>query len=132
MTERILAHQAERGSKWRTIEAPVELAQALLSLAGTEPVMVDCLILWLSNLLEARGEGFDMASLIAETEKLLLAVAQRPGPVVMVSGEVGLGLVPMEPLSRFYRDALGRLNQMVAAQATEAWLVVAGLLMKLK
>ncbi|MDR2142187.1 MAG: bifunctional adenosylcobinamide kinase/adenosylcobinamide-phosphate guanylyltransferase [Deltaproteobacteria bacterium] len=132
MRARILAHQRERGESWRTVEAPRELAAALLGLPGQSPVLLDCLTLWVSNLLEEMAEPCNLELVALETERLLRATAERPGPVVMVSGEVGLGLVPMEPLSRFYRDALGRVNQMVAAQAAEAWLVVAGLRLSLK
>jgi adenosyl cobinamide kinase/adenosyl cobinamide phosphate guanylyltransferase len=87
--------------------------------------------LWLSNLIESQP-AIDLSQVAAEIEEILLAVAKRPGPTVAVSGEIGLGLVPMEPLSRFYRDALGQVNQLVAAQAAQAYLVVAGLKMELK
>ncbi|MDR1576607.1 MAG: bifunctional adenosylcobinamide kinase/adenosylcobinamide-phosphate guanylyltransferase [Deltaproteobacteria bacterium] len=132
MRARIRAHQSERGADWRTVEAPLDPAGAILTLSGSEPVLLDCLTLWLSNLLETMDEVFDVDLVVAKTNQLLLTVAQRAGPVVMVSGEIGLGLVPMEPLSRFYRDALGLINQLVALQADAAWLVVAGLEMKLK
>lgn len=132
MRQRILNHQAERGPQWRTVEAPLEPAAAVSSLAGSSPVLLDCLTLWLSNLLEQMTEPFEFEPLGRKTEELLEAVDRYPGPVIMVSGEVGSGLVPMDPLSRFYRDALGRINQSVAARADEAFLVAAGLKLKLK
>jgi adenosylcobinamide kinase/adenosylcobinamide-phosphate guanylyltransferase len=131
MRGRIAAHQAERGADWRTLEAPLDLAGALTALPLEAPVLLDCLTLWVSNLLEGPSAPKELDFFAVAAERLVTAVSRRPGPTVMVSGEVGFGLVPMEPLSRFYRDALGLVNQVVAARATEAYLTVAGLKLRL-
>jgi adenosylcobinamide kinase/adenosylcobinamide-phosphate guanylyltransferase len=127
MAERIAAHRARRGEGWRTVEAPIELAAAVRAeaIAGNA-VLVDCLTIWLSNLLfAARDVDADMAGLMA-------ALDEAEGPVVLVSNEVGLGIVPENALARAFRDHAGRLNQMVAQAADTVVLVVAGLPMTLK
>ncbi|MEO0682725.1 MAG: bifunctional adenosylcobinamide kinase/adenosylcobinamide-phosphate guanylyltransferase [Pseudomonadota bacterium] len=128
MAERIARHKAERGEGWRTLEAPLDLAQALRGpeAAQADAVLVDCLTLWLSNLMHA---GRDPE---AEAERLIEALAVCPVPVTLVSNEVGLGLVPETPLGRAFRDAQGRLNQRVAAAAPQACFVAAGLPLTLK
>jgi adenosylcobinamide kinase/adenosylcobinamide-phosphate guanylyltransferase len=131
MRARIEAHQAERGRDWRTVETPLDPAGAILSLKGEEPVLLDCLTLWVSNLLEAASPP-SLETVAAAAARLLAVAQDRLGPTFVVSGEVGLGLVPMEPLSRFYRDALGVANQIFAAGATEAYLMVAGRKLKLE
>ncbi len=118
MAERIARHRAERGAGWRTVEAPLELAAALGE-AG-DVVLVDCLTLWLSNLMLA---GRDVE---AATAGLLAALEGAAVPVVLVSNEVGMGLVPETPLGRAFRDAQGRLNQRVAAAVARVDFVVAG------
>ena len=127
MRERILRHRERRGDRWRTLEVPLEVAAALAAEAGPgKAVLVDCLTLWLSNLMAA---GRDVE---AQTERLLGTLAAAPGMVVLVSNEVGLGIVPENALARRFRDAAGRLNQSVAAQADQVVLVVAGLTLALK
>lgn len=127
MTARISAHQAERGPTWRAVEAPLDLAETVaLEAAAGRHLLIDCLTLWLSNLFHHERDPE------RETEGLLAAVADAPGDVVMVSNEIGLGLTPMEPLSRAFRDAQGRLNQRVAAAAGRVELVAAGLPLSLK
>ena len=123
MGARIAAHVARRGDAWETRAAPLELAAAL---SDPRPALVDCLTLWLSNLMEA---GRDIA---AETEALLAALAARGAPTALVTNEVGGGIVPMEPLSRRFRDAAGTLNQAVAGTADEVHLVVAGCPMRIR
>jgi adenosylcobinamide kinase/adenosylcobinamide-phosphate guanylyltransferase len=125
MAERIARHQAERGPGWETAEAPLEAAAALAA-PGVDVVLLDCLTLWLSNLMHHDRDPE------TETQTLLAALAQAPAPVLMVSNEVGLGLVPETPLGRAFRDAQGRLNQAVAAQVGEAVFVAAGLPLTLK
>jgi adenosylcobinamide kinase/adenosylcobinamide-phosphate guanylyltransferase len=125
MTARISAHRARRGSDWRTIEAPRHLVAALQK-AGTMPVLVDCLTLWLSNLMLA---GIDIDSETAHLEKVLAAAA---APVVLVANEVGSGIVPDHPLGRKFRDLQGTLNQRMAARADHVVLMVAGLPLALK
>lgn len=127
MRERVRLHRERRGVHWRTVETPLELADALV--AETEQgaaVLVDCLTLWLSNLMHA---GRDPA---AETEALLRALGQVGGPVVFVANEVGLGIVPDNRLAREFRDHAGRLNQRIAAEADAVYFIAAGLPMKLK
>ena len=127
MAARIAAHRAERGAGWETIEEPLDLARVLRAVPDPRTtVLVDCLTLWLSNLMHA-GRGAQ-----EETDGLLAALDEAPGRVVLVSNEIGLGLVPMEPLSRAFRDAQGTLNQRVAAAADRVEFVAAGLPLVLK
>ncbi|MGZ8417097.1 MAG: bifunctional adenosylcobinamide kinase/adenosylcobinamide-phosphate guanylyltransferase [Methyloceanibacter sp.] len=121
MAERIAAHKATRDAGWQTVEAPHDLADSLEAAPAGAAVLVDCLTLWLSNLMEA---GFDIE---AQTARLQAALASRTGPTVLVSNEVGLGIVPDNALARRFRDAQGILNQRLAAQATRVVMLVAGL-----
>jgi adenosyl cobinamide kinase/adenosyl cobinamide phosphate guanylyltransferase len=125
MTARISAHRARRGPGWRTIEAPRHLA-ATLQNAGTAPVLVDCLTLWLSNLMLA---DIDIEAETVHLERALAAVA---APVVLVANEVGSGIVPDHPLGRKFRDLQGILNQRLAARADRVVFTVAGLPLALK
>ena len=127
MTARIAAHRARRGPRWTTIEEPLALAPQLLAEARRErPILVDCLTLWLSNLLLA---GRNIA---AETEALAAVLPRLSGAVVLIANEVGFGIVPENALARTFRDAAGRLNQRVAAVAERVVLVAAGLPLVLK
>lgn len=127
MEDRIARHKAERSAEWGLVEAPLELAAALGAHAGAERFLViDCLTLWLSNLMHA---GRDPA---AEGAALIAAMQAAPGRIAVVSNELGLGLAPMEPLSRAFRDAQGRLNQAVAAAAERVEFIAAGLPLVLK
>ncbi|HLI11210.1 MAG TPA: bifunctional adenosylcobinamide kinase/adenosylcobinamide-phosphate guanylyltransferase [Alphaproteobacteria bacterium] len=122
MAERIRRHQARRGPRWVTVEEPLELAAALKrSASPAGGVLVDCLTLWLANLLAARRDAE------AEIEGLVATLPALAGPVVLVSNEVGLGIVPENALARRFRDHAGRLHQAVAAAAQAVDLVVAGL-----
>jgi adenosylcobinamide kinase/adenosylcobinamide-phosphate guanylyltransferase len=120
MAERIAAHKARRAAGWQTIEAPHELPEALVAAPGGAAVLVDCLTLWLSNLMLG---AFDVEKM---TSKLEQALAARAGPTVLVSNEVGLGIVPDNALARQFRDAQGALNQRLAAQAARVIMMVAG------
>jgi len=120
MAARIRIHRERRGSSWRTIEAARELATVLAE-CETTPVLVDCLTLWLSNVVLARA---DIDDEINRLEKALLAMK---APIVLVANEVGLGIVPEHPLGRQFRDWQGILNQHMAAQADRVVLMVAGL-----
>lgn len=127
MEARIVAHRAERGASWSVIEAPLEIVDALRGAAdGKTTILVDCLTLWLSNLMH---HGRDVA---AETDRLVDTLAASPNRIVLVSNEIGLGLVPMEKLSREFRDAQGLLNQRIAAAANHVEFVAAGLPLTLK
>lgn len=136
MRGRIARHRAERPPAWRTVEAPIELAEALLQAAPGDGVIIDCLTVWVSNLLlratsggVGRSEPWYPAS---EVEDLVEALSTRCAPVVVVTNEVGLGVVPPTPLGRAYRDALGRVNQRVAEAADRVSFVVAGIPMVVK
>jgi adenosylcobinamide kinase/adenosylcobinamide-phosphate guanylyltransferase len=120
MAARIGAHQARRGAGWTTIEAPRDLAAALAAHAAA-PILVDCLTLWLSNLMMAD------APIDAEIDRLEQALAKATAPVVLVANEVGSGIVPDNALARRFRDLQGGLNQRIAAQADNVVLLVAGL-----
>lgn len=126
MAARIAAHRARRGSFWHTVEAPLALAPAIAEARPERPLLVDCLTLWLSNLLCA---GWPVE---AEAAALAAALRAAAGPVVLVANEVGLGLVPQTPLGREFRDAAGRLNQEIAAFADHVVFVAAGLPLVLK
>ncbi len=126
MVERIALHRARRGAGWVTLDAPHELAASLREVPTGRPVLVDCLTLWLTNRLLAE------ADLATESAALVEALAAHHGPVVAVSNETGLGIVPDNALARRFRDAQGRLNQMVAARADTVIFMVAGLPMKVK
>jgi adenosyl cobinamide kinase/adenosyl cobinamide phosphate guanylyltransferase len=125
MAERIAAHRARRGTQWQTIEAPRDLAAALKS-CHTTPVLVDCLTLWLSNLLLAEA---DIEADITGLEQVLMAATT---PLVLVANEVGYGIVPNSALGRRFRDLQGLLNQRIAARADRVVLVVAGLPLAVK
>ena len=127
MAERIALHRQRRGTRWSTHEEPVALAGALAATARPDSVVVvDCLTLWLSNVMFT---GLDVEN---ECEQLCKALARLPGPVVLVSNEIGLGIVPDNALARRFRDAAGRMNQAVAAAADRVVFVAAGLPLVLK
>jgi adenosylcobinamide kinase/adenosylcobinamide-phosphate guanylyltransferase len=123
MRERVARHRTERPEEWRTIEAPTDIEAAFAAAAPDACLILDCLSLWVANLLEAgRAEG-EIEEL---AEEIALRASVRPGLTIGVSNEVGLGVVPATPLGRRYRDLLGRVNAIWAGAADEALLVVAG------
>jgi len=127
MAERVRKHKARREGHWRTVEAPLEVAPAIV--AETEQgaaVLVDCLTLWLSNLMAAKRDPE------RETEALIRALGQAGGPVVFVSNEVGLGIVPDNALARAFRDHAGRMNQRIAEVSNAVFFVAAGQALRLK
>jgi adenosylcobinamide kinase / adenosylcobinamide-phosphate guanylyltransferase len=126
MTARIARHRARRGRAWAVIEAPLDIAGALAKAGKSPAVLVDSLTLWLGNLLAA---GRPPAR---ETARLMAALAAAAGPVILVSDEVGLGGIAANPLARDFADALGALNQRVAAAAGRVVLVAAGIPLILK
>jgi adenosylcobinamide kinase/adenosylcobinamide-phosphate guanylyltransferase len=125
MAERVVVHQGRRGPSWTTVETPRDIAGALAANATT-PALVDCLTLWLSNVLLAD------ADVDAEIEHLDGALARAAAPIVLVANEVGSGIVPDNALVRRFRDLQGLLNQRIAARADRVFLVVAGLPLTLK
>jgi adenosylcobinamide kinase / adenosylcobinamide-phosphate guanylyltransferase len=127
MRERIARHRADRSARWRTVEATRDLAPVLAEQTAPDRiVLVDCLTLWLSNRL-LEGDDLDAAA-----EVLASALRSVEGPLILVSNEVGLGIVPDNALARRFRDAQGRLNQAVAAICSEVVLVSVGLPLLLK
>lgn len=127
MAERIACHQAEREATFRTVEAPLDLLQALeTEVSPNRVVVVDCLTLWLSNLMHY---GRDVRG---ETRALTAFLAGAPGPVILVSNEVGMGLVPETRLGRDFRDAQGALNRDVATVCQRVEFMVAGLPLTVK
>ncbi len=125
MATRIRAHRARRGASWRTIEAPRDLVTALAA-CERMPVLIDCLTLWLSNLMLAEDD------IDTEIENLERSLAVSTAPIVLVANEVGSGIVPEFPLGRKFRDLQGTLNQRMAARADRVMLMVAGLPLVLK
>jgi len=127
MRDRIASHQQRRGEGWQTLEAPIELAQALQTHARPDcPMLVDCLTLWVTNLMLGEhdiGTAFD---------GLAATIPALKGPVVFVSNEVGLGIVPDNAMARAFRDHAGRLHQLIAGLADEVHFVAAGLPLKMK
>lgn len=126
MTERIAQHKQQRGEGWVTIEAPSDIAGALDGVAAGSVVLIDCLTLWLGNRMLAE------ADIAVEVAELLDVLTAAPVPVVCVSNEVGMGLVPDNALGRKFRDAQGALNRDLAARADLAVFVAAGLPLVLK
>jgi len=125
MRARIAEHRARRPAGWMTVDAPIDLALALAG-AGDSPVLVDCLTLWLTNLILGEHD------VEAESEALLDVLAARTALTVVVSNEVGLGIVPDNALARRFRDAAGVLHHRVAAVADHVVLMVAGLPLRVK
>ncbi|MER2604744.1 MAG: bifunctional adenosylcobinamide kinase/adenosylcobinamide-phosphate guanylyltransferase [Siculibacillus sp.] len=127
MDRRIAAHRAERGPEWDLIEEPIDLSGVIARAAAPDRVLVvDCLTLWLTNVL--LGDGDEEAAI----DELVETIAGTRGPLVLVSNEVGLGIVPENALARRFRDLQGRLNREVAQIADRVTLVVAGLEMSVK
>jgi adenosylcobinamide kinase/adenosylcobinamide-phosphate guanylyltransferase len=126
MAARIAAHRTRRGACWRTVEERRDLVGVLDRTDGGPPRLVDCLTLWLSNLMLA---GQDWR---ADAEALAGGLRRQSSPVVIVTNEVGAGIVPESALARSFRDAAGEVNQMIASVVDEVWLTVAGLPLRLK
>jgi adenosylcobinamide kinase / adenosylcobinamide-phosphate guanylyltransferase len=129
MAERIREHRDARPTEWEVVEEPVELLVALRHVDDGATILIDCLSLWVANLMENGESGSDVEQLARDAAAF---AADREGLTVAVSNEVGLGLVPTSELGRRYRDVLGRVNASWAAVADEAALVVAGRALRLE
>lgn len=140
MAARIDHHRGQRDRSWTTVEEPMAIGEAILQWSNPDRLLlIDCLTLWLSNLLFSESREYPEVGDIAppvryqeEREKFLLALERAPGSLVIVSNEVGLSVVPQGAISRWFVDEAGRLNQAVAARADRAILVAAGLPLVLK
>lgn len=125
MAGRIARHREDRPAQWTTIEAPISIAEAILNCDGKfDTILVDCLTLWASNLME--HEGQDSRRILDHADRLVEALRRVKASVVLVSNQVGDGIVPQNEMARSYRDLLGAINQRVAAAADKVVLMVAG------
>ena len=130
MRDRIARHRQRRGESWRTIEASRDVAGALTrEIGATQAVLIDCATLWLSNRL---FDGLADDAILAEADAIAAAARAAPVPVVMVTNEVGAGIVPENALARRFRDLAGWTNQRLAAVADEVVLVACGLPLRLR
>ena len=126
MAERIKQHQDRRGPEWHTVNEPRALADAIIKTDGQGPCLVDCLTIWLSNLIFAE-EDIEQA-----TNSVIKAIASRKDPIVFVTNEVGGGIVPENALARRFRDEAGRLNQTIAEAVDEVYVCISGMPLQLK
>lgn len=124
MARRIARHRSERPPAWSTVEEPRELLAAMERAATDQTLVIDCLTLWVSNLID-----LDDDLVLERSETAARSAAARPGLVIVVSNEVGSGIVPMSPMGRRYRDLLGRVNSIWASHAQQVALLVAGRLL---
>lgn len=128
MARRIEEHRRRRPSDWAVVEAPIELEGAVRSASATDTMVVDCVTLWISNLMVDR----DDPTISTMIDSVISAMGKRTGETIVVSNEVGAGVVPMHPVGRRFRDLQGRANQSFAAAADTAYLVVAGKMLRLQ
>jgi len=126
MKDRIALHQARRGPNWQTVHAPLNLPQALRETDGKGACLVDCLTIWLNNLMFAEQET------VSAADHLVTAIAARSDPVVLVTNEVGSGIVPENALARRFRDEAGRMNQIIAAAVDEVYVSISGIPVRIK
>lgn len=131
MAERIARHRARRGGGWQTVEEPLAVTEAIVANDGRFSVMlIDCVTLWLSNLLFS-GEG-GASRALAQVARLTESFAALETPLIVVTNEVGMGIVPEHPLARSFRDLAGEANELIASRADEVYVVISGLPLKLK
>jgi len=132
MTDRIARHKASRPKDWRTIEEPLELASVLEEEASSvDTVIVDCLTVWLSNLLLREG-GVSEAEVVEQIDRLLDSYKSGTASYLLVSGEVGMGVVPPYPIGRVFRDIQGRANQRLSRNADKVFMMMAGIPVELR
>jgi len=128
MSARILRHRVDRPATWTTVEEPVEVSLAA-SRAGDIPLVIDCMTVWLGNVMH---HGWDDGKIFREVSDLGALLSARSAPTIVVSNEVGMGVHPQTVLGRHYCDLLGRINASLAARASDAYLLVAGRLLRLE
>lgn len=127
MAGRIEEHRRRRPDEWTVVEAPIDLETELRAASETEAVVVDCVTLWISNLMVERDDG----TILGLIDAAIATITNRSGETIVVSNEVGSGIVPMHPVGRRFRDIQGRANQAFAKAADSAYLVVAGKALRL-
>lgn len=135
MTERIAQHRIRRGPDWQTVEEPLLVPQTLALLDGRyRAILVDCITLWLTNLLLARDpDQIDLEDhILGDLHRLTATLREMSTPVILVTNEVGMGIVPEHRLGRLFRDLAGQANQLLAASCDEVYAVISGLPLKLK
>jgi adenosylcobinamide kinase/adenosylcobinamide-phosphate guanylyltransferase len=135
MQQRIARHREERAGQFRTLEAATDLPAVLAASDASDVVVIDCLTLYLSNLLLRESDPTHPSvepRILAELDRTLAAIGEHPADVVVVSNEVGMGIVPMSPLGRAFRDLSGRANQLFAARADEVYFAAFGLILQLR
>ena len=126
MKKRIEEHQARRGSEWQTLHAPINLTEALIETDGKGPCLVDCVTFWLNNLI------FHDEDIDAATKELITVLNERSDPVVLVTNEVGSGIIPENALARRFCDEAGRLNQTISQIADEVYVSISGIPLQIK
>lgn len=135
MQERITRHRLRRGSNWETIEEPLLIPQTLARIDGTyAAILLDCVTLWLSNLLLSYPEGDPEveSQILGHAHRLAATLRNMATPVLLVTNEVGMGIVPESPLGRLYRDLAGQTNQILAAASSTVYVTISGIPLKLK
>lgn len=132
MRERIAHHQNQRGDDWREHEAPTQLIRTLAEMQAGDVVLVDCLTLWLNNVIYNDGQTMNARQISQQVDKLAETLDQTQATILLVSNEVGMGVVPMGEVSRLFVDHAGWMNQAIAAVADSVVLVAAGLPLSLK
>ena len=126
MKKRVEEHQARRGSEWQTLHAPINLTEALIETDGKGPCLVDCVTFWLNNLI------FHDEDVDAATKELITVLNERSDPVVLVTNEVGSGIIPENALARRFCDEAGRLNQTISQIADEVYVSISGIPLQIK
>ena len=132
MSERIGHHQVRRGSEWSLHEAPYQLSQILSQFTPTDVVLIDCLTLWLNNQIFQLGENANSETLTHFIDELVKSIVQSQAHIMLVSNEVGMGIVPLGEVSRLFVDHAGWMNQAIAKSVDSVTFVAAGLPLKLK
>jgi len=135
MAERIRKHKEMRSSQWTTIEETIDLAGAVRLAQTSQTILVDCLTLWVNNLLyraETEGKTLDEEDMARHCRQVLASCSQVPGKVIFVTNEVGMGIVPGDAVSRRFRDLAGRCNQIMAANAASVIFMISGLPLTIK